>query len=175
MDALLAPFIFPTQHVAAPATPLRPIALSAPSPVGAARKFAEPTVEVGSSEGLNVDHATPRLPVDVVETPSAFFLRFDVAGVDKEAIQVDVGARTRDLRVTVHRLSGKAAAAEELARGASFIVAERPMGSSARRIVFPANADLAGDIETHLADGMLSVRVNKTSAQPRSVRRVPVI
>ncbi len=156
-DDQIAPFIFPAELFAPLLTPssapgsvpraASPSAArtprSTPSAAGLPRRWDTQPFEAGHSpEGLELDRATPRLPCDVVETPCAFFLRFDCAGAEREAVSLDIGARTRDLRVTVHRLRGKAALEEEKARGNSVISVERPMGSSARRIVLPPAADL---------------------------------
>lgn len=176
---MLSPFVFPATLFSAPASPSAArTQRSAPSAAGPTpRRFEAPPIEIGHSEGLEVDRATPRLPCDLVETSAAFCMRFDVAGAEREAVGLDVGHRTRDLRVTVHRLRGKAAAEELRAAGATCLSSERHKGGSARRIVLPSCADW-NSIESAIVDGMLLVKVGKLAGtqelQATGRRAVPV-
>ena len=152
----------------------------APAASGPPPRRVENLVEAGEhSAGLEVDHATPRLPCDVIETRAAFFMRFDCAGAEREAVKLDVGRRARDVRVSVHRLRGKAAVEEEKAKGNSYVSIERPMGASTRRVVLPTSADF-GAIESGLVDGMLLVKVPKLASAMQDAgaccgrRRIPV-
>jgi len=131
-------------------------------PLGAAPHALESVVESGlPSPGLLVDGSTPRLPLDLAETATAWFARFDCAGVPKDLVKVDVGVRSRDLRVTVTRKRAKQMIEDYQKRGSEVVRWERVSGSSSRRIVFPLTANLE-KIQTFFEDGMLTIKIPKT-------------
>ena len=131
-------------------------------PIGAAPHALESVFDSGyPSPGLLVDGSTPRLPLDLVETETAWFARFDCAGVPKDLVKVDVGVRSRDLRVTVTRKRAKQMIEDYQKRGSDVLRWERVSGSSSRRVVFPLTANL-DKIQTSYEDGMLTIKIPKT-------------
>jgi len=146
-----------------------------PSPLGPApSRHLFGAYELGAAApGMHVDPATPRLPCDIAETAGAFFLRFDVSGCAREQVTLDFGARSRDLRVTAHRKTGKVEAEAEAALGWKQTHVERATGSTTRRVVLPPSADMA-TARAKLADGMVYVRVDKRADAASVARAVTV-
>lgn len=130
-------------------------------PLGSAPHALASVIETGkSTPGLLVDGSTPRLPLDLAETKTAWFARFDCAGVPKDLVKVDIGVRSRDLRVTVSRRRAKHVIADYNERGSEVLRWERISGSSTRRIVFPLAADL-DKVVTLYENGMLTIKIPK--------------
>ena len=91
-----------------------------------------------------------RPSMDLVATPEAYLLRFDVPGVAHEDIKASAEGG-------VVRMQGTAALPDDL-RGASVLRAERRAGKFARSVRLPGDADVT-DLTARLSGGVLEIRV----------------
>jgi len=103
-----------------------------------------------------------RAPVDVTEDDSGYTLAFDVPGVDRKDIGIEVKDGT--LTVTGQRKS------ENEARDGSYAYCERAHGSFSRSFRLPENAK--DEVTAKLEGGVLEVRVAK--APEAKARRIEV-
>ena len=104
---------------------------------------------------------TQGLRADVLETPEAWVLRFDLPGLERKDIEVEVGKGV--LTVKAERRI------EEAADGESYHRVERFHGRYARSFALPEDAD-GEKVDAGYQDGVLTVRVNrKAESKPRMV------
>lgn len=101
--------------------------------------------------------------VDIHETPEGYDFKFDLPGVDKDAIAIEV--KDRYLTVTAER---KSEDVDE--KGNGFRRIERAYGKFYRRFEVP-NAGNLENIKAAYKDGVLSLFVAKASeVKPRTIR-----
>lgn len=101
-------------------------------------------------------------PCDISETESAYVLSFDIPGLRKEEIEIDV----QGLNLTV---SGERKSRQESKTGSVHRV-ERSFGRFQRSFVLPEGTD-TDLIEAHYLDGVLELAVPKaTAAQAKKVK-----
>lgn len=102
---------------------------------------------------------SPRANIE--ETENSYLLNFDLPGVKKEDLKIDVHGRTFTLSGERRRVS------ETEERG--FKRYECASGKFARSFTLPVGVD-ASKVEATLADGVLSVTVPKSEAEkPRTI------
>lgn len=102
------------------------------------------------------------LRADVLERPESYLLRFDLPGVDKKDIEVEVGKNV--LTVKAERRF------EDASEGENYQRVERFFGRYARSFALPEDAD-PEKIEASCRDGVLTVEVGrKKEARPRTVK-----
>jgi HSP20 family protein len=99
--------------------------------------------------------------VNIEETKEAFVLAFDLPGVKKEDLKIDVNGRT--LRISGER---KREAKKESQGFSSY---ECHVGKFSRGFTLPEGVD-AGRVDATLTDGVLTVVVPKSEAEkPRTI------
>jgi HSP20 family protein len=108
--------------------------------------------------------APRRIRVDVKETPEAYVVHAELAGVKKEAIHVEVEAN--EVAITAD-----AAPAREAQAGEMWLHVERLAGRAERRFALPAELD-AARAEARFADGLLELTLPKKGQA--AVRRIEV-
>lgn len=102
------------------------------------------------------------LRADVLETPDAWVLRFDLPGVNRKDIEVEVGKGV--LTVKAERRF------EEAAEGENYHRVERFHGRFARVFALPEDAD-GEKVEADYKDGVLTVRVHRRAdSKPRTIK-----
>ncbi|HEX4944110.1 MAG TPA: Hsp20/alpha crystallin family protein [Usitatibacteraceae bacterium] len=94
--------------------------------------------------------------IDVRETPDAYAVRADIAGVRKEDIHVEIEGNEVLISAEVQRESGKK-------EGERVLRAERFSGKTARRFALPQEIDQA-KAEAKYADGVLELALPKKVA-----------
>ena len=99
--------------------------------------------------------------IDVIETDDEYLLKADLPGVSKKELSVTL--ECGELVIQGTRPAG------QLAKGATYLYAERPSGSFKRSFELPARAD-ANNIQAEFKDGVLLVHVGKSpDAKPRQI------
>lgn len=124
--------------------------------------FRDPMFELDPIAFLEAGRAMTFSPdFEVRETKDGLLFRADVPGVKEEDVDVTVvGNRLR--------ISGRRELEQE-SRGDTWYAAERSYGSFTRSFVLPEGCD-TNDVEAHLDNGVLSVRLGKRQeAQPRRI------
>ncbi len=102
-------------------------------------------------------------PVDVEETDDAYLLNFDLPGISKEDVQIEL--RDNQLVVSGER---KEETEEKEERG-NRLVKERYYGTFMRSFMLPSNVN-ADQVEAQYEDGVLWVRIPKAeAAKPKRV------
>ena len=94
--------------------------------------------------------------VDVRETPAAYTVHADIAGVKKEDIQVEIEGNEVQISAEVKRESEKK-------EGERVLRTERFFGKTARRFALPQEIDEA-KAEAKYADGVLELTLPKKAA-----------
>lgn len=125
------------------------------------RAFGQfPLRAVEAREGQ--DAPVQGLRADVLESPDAWVLRFDLPGVDRNNIEVEVGKGV--LTVKAERQFSEASEGENYHR------VERFHGRYARSFALPEDAD-GESVEAGYEDGVLTVRVGRRAeSKPRTVK-----
>lgn len=100
------------------------------------------------------DHAVADLRADVRETAHAYIVQFDVPGVAKEDITVDVDEKTVRVEATFKR---------EAAEGESVVLTERPNGGVSRAFKLPQAVD-AEQANARHEHGVLTLTLPKKNA-----------
>lgn len=136
-----------------------PFAFSAAAPLTASRGQVDRLLnEVFAPARRDGQHTTA--PADVSEDATAFYLDFDMAGVDAESLQVMV----EDALLTVH-----AAKAAPVVDGRRVVLRERTFGTVERKFRLPKTAD-GSAVNASYVNGVLSIRIAKVApVQPRRV------
>lgn len=98
---------------------------------------------------------------DIYETPDAFVLKLELAGVPKEAVNVE-------FKDSILTISGERKDDTEIERS-NYVTSERHSGKFFRSFRFPENID-GHKIEASLKNGILEVTVAKPEEQkPRTI------
>lgn len=105
--------------------------------------------------------------VDVRETPSAYLVRVDLPGIEKD--KIDVAVRDGVLTISGRRESAK----EDEGKGTGIRRLERSFGAFRRTLALPPDADSSG-MTAESVEGVLTVRIPRrppaTAEEPRSVK-----
>lgn len=100
------------------------------------------------------------IPMDAFEKDGNYTLRFDLAGVDPEDVDITVEKGT--LTVTARR-------PVEQTEGANWLVRERPTGIHSRQVRLSEQLD-AENVEANYENGVLTVTIPlRAEAKPRKV------
>ena len=100
------------------------------------------------------------MPMDMYELDGMYFLKFDLAGIDPDTIEITVEKQV--LTVTVDRPA-------EDTEGANWLVRERPAGKHSRQLRLGATLDGA-NIDAAYDQGVLTVRIPvREEAKPHRV------
>jgi HSP20 family protein len=100
-------------------------------------------------------------PVDIIEAKDAYIIRAELAGMNKEDINVELNDGTLTL-------SGERKA-EQPAAGAEYRIVERVNGKFVRTVILPKTVNQAG-IQASYTNGVLEIRVPKAEeAKPRQI------
>ncbi len=100
------------------------------------------------------DRAVTELRADVRETPTAYIVQFDVPGVAKEDIAVDVDDKTVRVEATFKR---------EAAEGENTVLTERASGAVSRAFKLPQAVDAEQASARH-EHGVLTLTLPKKNA-----------
>ena len=104
---------------------------------------------------------TWRPPVDILETPQAYFIRADVPGIDPEQIEVTMVGDT--LTIRGEKL------VEDKIEDQTWAMSERQGGRFERSFTLPAPV-AADSIEAEAKHGVLTVKLTKAKeAQPKRI------
>lgn len=104
------------------------------------------------------------MPMDAYEKEGAYVLRFDLPGVDPEA--VDLTVENNVLTVTAER-------SFEDTEGANWLMRERPTGMHSRQVRLGERLD-TGNVSASYDQGVLTVRIPvKEEAKPYRVKIEP--
>lgn len=105
--------------------------------------------------------SSPTIPVDIKETDDGYTLSFDLPGVDRKDVNVEV----KDGVITV----GAERKEEQCGKKDGYTYRERRMGSFSRSFRLPENVK-DSDVSARLKDGILEIRLLKTpEAKPKKI------
>jgi HSP20 family protein len=101
------------------------------------------------------------MPLDAYESGGVYTLRFDVPGVDPDAVDLTVEGNL--LTVTVER-------PREETEGATWLLRERPSGTHRREVQLGERLD-TGNVNAKYDNGVLTVKIPmREEAKPHKVR-----
>jgi HSP20 family protein len=113
-----------------------------------------------ANEVMGSTRAPRLMPMDAYRHGDSYILRFDLPGVDPDAL--DITAEHNTLTVRARR-------AVDNPDGAEFIVAERPTGTYGRQIVLGDGLNLEA-VQADYRDGVLTVTIPVAEhAKPRRI------
>jgi HSP20 family protein len=95
------------------------------------------------------DTTSMSVPLDIVRSPDAVRIRFDLPGVDPDSI---------DLSVVRNQLTLKATRRSDLREGERLVVRERPAGDFTRTLMLSESLD-GSRINANYEHGVLTVRI----------------
>lgn len=128
------------------------------------RFFGRPLARTGADVGMlaEADWA-PR--VDITETDTAYLVKADIPGVNKEDVKVTIEAGMLSIRGERKQ--------EKEEKGKKLHRIERSYGSFLRSFRLPDDADESA-VKAEFKDGMLSVTVNKSAKAESKVKEISV-
>ena len=120
-----------------------------------------------ASDGLALPHSTaPAIfqpSCDIRETSDHYLVSFDMPGVKKEDVQVEMN----DQQLVI---SGERRFESQNSESEQILKHERAYGKFQRSFTLPVTVD-SGKIEAHYEDGVLNVAIPKSeAAKPRSIQ-----
>lgn len=124
-------------------------------------RFADPFEEMDRMFGnLGTSGRGAVMPMDAFEHEGVYTLRFDLAGVDPDKV---------DVTVESGMLTVKAERPLENTEGVNWLVRERPTGTHSRQIRLGSTLDV-GNVEASYDQGVLTVTVpTRPEAQPQRI------
>jgi len=113
-----------------------------------------------ASDIMGATRAPRLMPMDAYRLGDTYVLRFDLPGVDPEALEVTAERNT---------LTVRARRGADNPEGAQFIVDERPTGEYARQVVLGDGLDVEA-VDADYRDGVLTVKIPVAEqAKPRRI------
>ncbi|MBL7497586.1 Hsp20/alpha crystallin family protein [Frankia sp. CNm7] len=113
-----------------------------------------------ASEAFGTARTPQMMPMDCHRSGDAYFLHFDLPGVDPESIDVTAENSTLTVRATRTRTAPK---------DAQFLISERGTGSYTRQLVLGDGLSL-DSVAAHYRDGVLTVMIPVAEhAKPRRI------
>ncbi|MEV0270036.1 Hsp20/alpha crystallin family protein [Hamadaea sp. NPDC050747] len=113
-----------------------------------------------ANELMGTTRAPRLMPMDAYRLDDKYVLRFDLPGVDTDAIEVTAERNT---------LTVKARRGVESPEGAEFVVDERPSGTYARQVVLGDGLDVES-VQADCHNGVLTVTIPVAEkAKPRRI------
>ncbi len=112
---------------------------------------------------FSLDERTWKPPMDIYETTDNIIIRAEVAGVDKDMLEVEISSRAVKIFGTRRELPRSA--------GATYRLAEIQYGNFERILYLPALIDTE-NVSTSYANGFLEVRLAKQKAE--KAYKIPV-
>ncbi|KAI9342619.1 HSP20-like chaperone [Obelidium mucronatum] len=106
------------------------------------------------------------VPLDVTETPKEFVILCDMPGFEKSNVNVSLNGQ-------VLTVSGERTSTTDQTTPANRHVIERRHGSFMRRVSLPSSVD-ASDVKALLENGVLHVRVGKSSVNVLKGNSIPI-
>lgn len=124
-------------------------------------RFADPFAEMDRMFGTVAGRGPgATMPMDAFEKDGVYTLRFDLAGVDPEHV---------DVTVESGMLTVKAERPLEDTEGANWLVRERPTGTHSRQIRLGDTLDVT-NVQANYDQGVLTVTVpSRPEAQPQRI------